>query len=45
MLNLISTLPGAYQVEDTHDYNWTTIGTATMLLYHFAFLTPVSMVS
>ncbi|XP_018787758.1 PREDICTED: transmembrane protein 164 [Bactrocera latifrons] len=34
---------GAYQIEDLYDYNWTTIGTATMLLYHFAFLTPISM--
>ncbi|CAD7012205.1 transmembrane protein 164 [Ceratitis capitata] len=34
---------GAYQMEDINDYNWTTIGTATMLLYHFAFLSTISM--
>ncbi|XP_053965006.1 transmembrane protein 164 [Anastrepha ludens] len=34
---------GAYQIEHIHDYNWTTIGTATMLLYHFAFLSTLSM--
>ncbi|XP_067626437.1 transmembrane protein 164 isoform X2 [Eurosta solidaginis] len=34
---------GAYQIEDISDYNWVTIGVAIMLLYHFAFLSPISM--
>ncbi|EDV38172.1 uncharacterized protein Dana_GF13824, isoform C [Drosophila ananassae] len=34
---------GAYTVEDLGDFNWSHIGTAFMLFYHFVLLSPLSI--
>ncbi|XP_017104083.1 transmembrane protein 164 [Drosophila bipectinata] len=34
---------GAYTVEDLGDFNWSHIGTAFMLFYHFILLSPLSI--
>ncbi|EDV98178.1 transmembrane protein 164 [Drosophila grimshawi] len=36
---------GAYTVEDLGDFKWSKIGTAFMLFYHFALLSPLSILT
>ncbi|XP_055372522.1 transmembrane protein 164 [Condylostylus longicornis] len=36
---------GAYKLENIMDFKWNLIGIAIMLLYHFCFLSPISMLT